>query len=143
MLADSESRGGFSILILVYENERVSFFMGVWVWLLLIALTSFYLQLAYYFTFLGLDFLSAILGFISGILFLLSNYKNNKLYIFIMIVSATLIRIFYFNKLTFLSFGISQAFAVATFDIAFLIFGFVFVAFSGTVGFILSKFRKK
>lgn len=94
------------------------------------------------FHFLSLDFLSAIFGFISGILFLLSNYKNNKLFIFIMIVSATLIRIFYFNKLTFLSFGISQAFAVATIDIAFLIFGFVFVVFSGTVGFILSKFRK-
>lgn len=143
MLADSESRGGFSILILVYENERVSFFYGG-VGMAAVNRFNFILSaIGVLFHFLGLDFLSAILGFISGILFLLSNYKNNKLYIFIMIVSATLIRIFYFNKLTFLSFGISQAFAVATFDIAFLIFGFVFVAFSGTVGFILSKFRKK
>lgn len=129
------------ILILVYGNERVSFDGGVGmasashlVFILSIIGVLFY--------FLGLYFLSAILGLVSGLLFLLSSYKNDKLFILIMIVLATLIRIFYFDDLTFSSFGISHAFAIAIINIAFIAFGILFMIFSGTVGFILSKFRK-
>lgn len=129
------------ILILVYGNERVSFDGGVGmasashlVFILSIIGVLFY--------FLGLYFLSAILGLVSGLLFLLSSYKNDKLFILIMIVLATLIRIFYFDDLTFSSFGISHAFAIAIINITFIAFGILFMIFSGTVGFILSKFRK-